>query len=101
MTSDGPARAALANELTAASNPTGGWSYAPGKASRLEPTCWGLLALPSPSQGRATQASFLTTCQRPDGWLVENAEWPVNIAFNALVAFTWLNHRDLAADDQA
>ena len=35
----------LARVLAAGRNPDGGWGYYPGKASRLEPTCWALLAL--------------------------------------------------------
>ncbi len=31
--------------LLSAANADGGWGYYPGKASRLEPTCWALLAL--------------------------------------------------------
>ena len=36
---------ALARALMAGRNPDGGWGYYRGKASRLEPTCWALLAL--------------------------------------------------------
>ena len=101
MSPNGSERSTLANELISASNPGGGWSYYPGKASRLEPTTWSLLALarnrtvPSafdPSRHR----DFLAGCQRPDGWVVENTSWPVNVAFNALVAFVWLTRPELA-----
>ena len=37
---------ALRTFLLAGRNADGGWGYYPGKASRLEPTCWALLALP-------------------------------------------------------
>jgi len=105
MLSIGPERPALADELRRASNASGGWSYYPGKASRVEPTCWAMLAL---SANRAAQApetgsvhrDFLGRCQRPEGWLVEDPRWPVNISFNALAAVTWLTHPDLAAVDK-
>ena len=32
--------------LLAGRNADGGWAYFPGKATRLEPTCWALMALP-------------------------------------------------------
>ena len=82
-------------------NADGGWGYYPDKTSRLEPTCWAILALASNAAfsvpGPASK--WLISCQRPSGWLVENPDWPVNIAFNALAAFTLLHHRDLAGND--
>src|SRR5215475_5609885 len=103
MASDGRRTTALYDALTESANDRG-WSYVPGKVSRLEPTCWALL-------GRGLQPSyeptvdsvhkgFLESCQRPDGWLVEDSRWPVNVAFNALAAFTWLTRRELATEDQ-
>jgi hypothetical protein len=104
MTSDGRRTTALYDALTESANTQGGWSYLPGKLSRLEPTCWALLSRGlQPSHIFATDSAhknFLARCQRSEGWLVENAEWPVNVAFNALVAFTWLNRRDLASEAQ-
>jgi hypothetical protein len=104
MTSDGRRTTALYDALTEAANAQGGWSYVSGKLSRLEPTCWALLSRSlQPSHDFATDSAhknFLARCQRPEGWLVEDAHWPVNVAFNALVAFTWLNRRDLASDAQ-
>jgi len=92
----------LRQALVSGRNADGGWGYYPGKASRLEPTCWSLLALDSGADAmalRANAAAWLVSCQRPTGWLVERPEWPVNIAFNALTAFTLLQHRDVASDD--
>ena len=94
--------ARLRQALLSGRNADGGWGYYPGKASRLEPTCWALLALGSQNDAkplRESAASWLVGCQRPQGWLVETSEWPVNIAFNSLAAFTLLHHRDLATDD--
>ena len=92
----------LQRALVAGRNADGGWGYYTGKTSRLEPTCWALLALGAAADARAIRqsaSSWLLQCQRPAGWLVENPEWPVNIAFNSLAAFTLLHHRDLATDD--
>jgi hypothetical protein len=92
----------LKQALVSGRNADGGWGYYPGKASRLEPTCWALLALGSGANVkplREPAVAWLVSCQRPTGWLGERPEWPVNIAFNALTAFTLLQHRDLAGDD--
>jgi hypothetical protein len=104
MSVDGQKTAPLFGALTNAANPEGGWSYQPGKLSRLEPTCWALLAFghwPS-ADGSADSPhrAFFDRGQHRDGWLVEDARWPVNIAFNALVAFTWLTRRNLAAEEK-
>ncbi len=92
----------LRQALLSGRNADGGWGYYPGKASRLEPTCWALLALDAGADGRALRQSaspWLLRCQRPSGWLVEDPEWPVNIGFNALAAFMLLHHRDVANDE--
>jgi hypothetical protein len=103
MSADVRQSAALFSALSGAANPQGGWSYQPGRASRLEPTCWALLARSlQPGYDVTADAfhrAFLDACRRSQGWLVEDASWPVNVAFNALVAFTWLNRRDLAAEE--
>src|SRR5438105_856772 len=41
--------------LLSAVNADGGWGYYPGHASRLEPTCWALLALRTPVDAPAAQ----------------------------------------------
>lgn len=91
----------LASALTTSANASGGWSYYAGKASRLEPTCWALLALgaSAPAAVRANARDFLQRCRQPSGWLVEDARWPVNIAFNALVAVLWQAQPDLSTPD--
>jgi hypothetical protein len=92
----------LRHALVSGRNADGGWGYYPGKASRLEPTCWALLSLGSGAESRQLRepaAAWLVACQRPAGWLVERPEWPVNIAFNGLAAFTLLHHRDMAGED--
>ena len=92
---------ALRSVLYAAANDTGGWGYFPRKLSRLEPTCWTLLALGAAGADRASLArhtDWLMRVQQTNGWLVEEPTWPVNIAFNALTAFVWFS-ADTAIDD--
>src|SRR3954449_12389563 len=90
----------LFEALADAANAGGGWGYEKGKASRLEPTCWALAALDLPpvKYNYAVHRDFLEKCARQGGYLAEDPRWPVNVAFNAQVAFLWLNHRGLAAE---
>src|SRR5262249_11238025 len=92
----------LFDALTGSSNASGGWGYQPNKASRLEPTAWALLAIGQSSRqtDTSTHRAFLEKCVLPAGYLVEDPQWPTNVAFNAVVAFTWLNHRGLATEEK-
>jgi hypothetical protein len=74
--------AALRRFLLAGRNADGGWGYTPGKASRLEPTCWALLALPD------LDATALTTWPAADGLLQERRGGDTNFAFHALALLT-------------
>lgn len=67
-------------------NADGGWGYAPGKRSRLEPTCLALLALGDELPGEATR--LLASWPRRDGLWVDGPELPPNYGLNgaALVA---------------
>jgi hypothetical protein len=63
--------------LRDAQNPDGGWGFRPGTASRVEATCWALLALWEPSRESAEDSvrvhrarDFLQTTQLADG------SWP-------------------------
>jgi hypothetical protein len=81
----------LRQRLIAGRNADGGWGYYADHASRLEPTCWAMLALHAAGAPRAqldSAAAWLAQCERTPGWLVENPAWPINIAFNALAVFT-------------
>jgi hypothetical protein len=92
-----PDRSALTTELrrvlVAAGADAGGWGYYPGKASRLEPTCWALLALAATSNesigawrsSTESHFQFLARAQRPDGLLLDAPSLP-NLGFNGLVA---------------
>jgi hypothetical protein len=86
--------------LLAQANPGGGWGYYPGRTSRLEPTCWALLALGGSAKDFDAEPHwrFLTGCQRPSGFLVEDPALPVNFSFNALAAVAMLGHPRLRSD---
>jgi hypothetical protein len=80
----------LGQTLTSGRNWDGGWGYCAGKASRLEPTCWGLLSeletgASADDRVRAT-VSLLAGWQRPDGLLGDIPGAPPNLAFNGLAA---------------
>lgn len=74
----------------------GGWGYYAGKGSRLEPTCWALLALRGASaDGSADIAgvsqphiSYLTSLSSDDGLLVETEPSLANVTANALALIT-------------
>src|SRR5436190_8350594 len=78
----------LVTALTAGANNAGGWGYHAGNASRIEPTCWTLLALGDGSGADAinnkAHIRFLTHCQRADGLLSDRADFPANLSWTAL-----------------
>jgi len=74
-------------------NSDGGWGYGPGRPSRLEPTCWGILATGS------HDARVLARWPRRDGLPVEGPSGAVNIAFAGLAACTWLTASPAAGGD--
>jgi hypothetical protein len=67
-------------------NRDGGWGYAPGKQSRLEPTCLSLMALADDVPGEA--ARLLAAWPRREGLWVDGPGLPPNYGLNgaALVA---------------
>jgi hypothetical protein len=81
-------------------NADGGWGYYPGKASRLEPTCWALLAL-ARHAGGPVDIDPLRKWPRDANWLADTAGAPVNYAFNALAAIALLQHPDGAVPARA
>lgn len=94
---------AMEQALLACANAGGGWGYYPGHASRLEPTCWALLALlpnhPALGGTMSVHCDFLQRSQRRDGLFVEAAvsqEDRPNLAFNALAAIL-LEHHNIGA----
>jgi hypothetical protein len=78
--------------LESAVNSDGGWPYAVGGSSRLEPTCWALLSLIHAAPGAAapSRVSAALNClagwRRADGLLADVAGAPPNLAFNGLAA---------------
>lgn len=89
------------SHLRLGANADGGWGYYGGNASRIEPTCWSLLAQVAGDVhvDVSHHSTFLARCQRNDGWLVDAPGLPVNIAFNAIAAFTWLTIPSLATSE--
>ena len=70
-------------------NPDGGWAYYAGKTSRLEPTCWALLAL-----GDTVDGEVLRRWPASDGLLLEHAGGRPNYGFQGL-ALMILLHRNI------
>ncbi len=89
--------AGLQRFLLDSANASGGWGYYPGKRSRLEPSCWALLALGTPE---SRHVRFLESCQGSDGLLREDRDWPANVAFNALAALALGATATLGAADR-
>src|SRR5687768_14195844 len=90
-----PLCAEICTELRSLRNADGGWPYQPGKGSRIEPTCWALLAL-SQSEGQPLDLDVLRRWPRRDNWLIDVTGAPANHAFNALAALTLLQSASTA-----
>jgi len=75
------ARASLLSRLAQLRNADGGWPYYRGRQSRLEPTCWAMLAT-----GVPVDATPLARWTTGSGLLVEPSTGQVNYAFNGLAA---------------
>jgi hypothetical protein len=84
MSTAQPAAAELRRALLHARNTDGGWGYHLGKASRLEPTCWALLALGPDAPDR----SVLRRWPVSEGLLLERAGGTPNYAFHGLALLT-------------
>jgi len=83
------AAATLRRTLADAVGADGGWPYYPGRASRIEPTCWALLALSAGDEKPGLEnidraRAFLRGQQRDDGLLVEGESPSPNYAWNGL-----------------
>jgi hypothetical protein len=75
----------LTDLLVDGRNGDGGWGYYQRKASRLEPTCWAVLALTAIKHDAAPSAgAVLTHWPARDGLLLEHAGGEPNHAFHAL-----------------
>ena len=90
----------LRQRLLASAN-AGGWGYYDGKASRVEPTCWALLALGSIGSVSTSEweafarphVTFLTGIQGSDGLLVETDPALANLTANGVAAITFAHQR--------
>ena len=98
----------LRDALIAGRNADGGWAYYAGKSSRLEPTCWALLALledrrPEDAAFMDAGLHLLAKWQRADGLIAEPV-LPPNLAFNGLASLVFTAARTSVfaepADDQ-
>jgi hypothetical protein len=84
----------LRRTLVARANPAGGWPYSAGKNSRVEPTCWALLALlesadedaAARTRLAAPHLQWLAGAQQPDGLLADQAGVPANFTANGFAA---------------
>ena len=99
-TSSSDTTSALTAALLDARRADGAWGYYAGDHSRLEPTCWSVLALlgtvdSRPHVDTAATAAFLTRSQRDDGLLVDAHDLPPNLAVNGLVAVLVTHHPEL------
>ena len=74
---------ALEQSLIRGRNADGGWAYHRGKTSRLEPTCWALLAL-----GERADPAVLQHWPDAEGLLLEHRGGTPNYAFHALAVLT-------------
>src|SRR6186713_3203009 len=79
----------LRTQLADARNADGGWAYRRGNRSRIEPTCWALLALES----GGSELRVLEKWPRRGSWLIDAPEAPQNHAFNALAGLTLLQRQ--------
>jgi hypothetical protein len=79
--SEGASR--LAADLVGGRHADGGWPYYRGKASRLEPTAWAVLALAKDSSA-ADPVSALVRWPHDRGLLIEHAGGIPNYTFHAL-----------------
>lgn len=105
MTTTSPdTTSALTAALLQARGTDGGWGYFAADQSRLEPTCWGLLALLATADRRsqvdlAASAAFLARAQRDHGLLVDRDDLPPNLGINGLVAILLAQHPELLAPE--
>jgi hypothetical protein len=84
--SDGSTAIGLRAQLLEARSGDGGWGYQARRASRLEPTCWALLAL------RSSQSLYDSLAGWPtrEGALLEHRDGLPNWSFHALALTTRL-----------
>ena len=88
LTTDAARIAELSAMLARARNTDGGWGFQLGKASRLEATCWAVLALHDGKNALA--ASVLRDWPTKDGLLLERRDGEPNFGFHGVGLLTLL-----------
>jgi hypothetical protein len=86
----------LQHQLLETRNVDGGWGYEPGRKSRLEPTCWALLAL---GEAQAGSDRVLAEWPTQKGALLEQRAGLSNWSFHALALTTRLTLGDTPVAD--
>ena len=92
-----PTEVTFRDHLIASRNADGGWGYAPGKHSRLEPTCLALLALDGVIAAESA-AGVLARWPTRGALYVDGDDLPVNYAFNGLALLTAVSLGPALAD---
>jgi hypothetical protein len=87
---------AVQRQLLDARNSDGGWGYERGRKSRLEPTCWALLALRS---SLSESDRILARWPSSSGALIEHLGGLPNWSFHALALATRLALREVSAGE--
>lgn len=94
--------ASLRRRVAGAENADGGWAYQRGKASRLEPTVWALLALLAEKKTSAELTERLTRdrgfrfgARDADGLHVDQPDAPPNFVANGQAALLFQHYPDL------
>ena len=82
----------LKASLVRARNADGGWGYFAGKSSRLEPTCWALLAI-----GDEASADVLKQWPSENGLLLERAGGTPNFGFHGLALLALFGRKIVVA----
>jgi hypothetical protein len=91
--------AAIADAVVSHANDSGGWGYVPGTSSRLEPSCWVLLALSGDDDQLSLERHrpFFERCWRSGNVLIDQEGAPPNYTHNALALLTFLQHHGLGS----
>jgi hypothetical protein len=94
----------LRDTLISSANAGGGWGYYQGRASRIEPTLWAVMALGAvgaPQTGAPyvldQHIAFLTRSRDAAGHVIDDAALPVNFGFNGQAALVLRGIGDPAA----
>ena len=94
----------LADVLVRGRNADGGWGYYPGKASRIEPTCWAALCLTRAEKSQKdiadSSSRWLASRLGRDGFLDDTTGESPNLGFNGLGALALRKARNSSPELQ-